>query len=206
MLYSMSSSRPDTHAAILEAARAVFEEHGYFGGALEAVASKAGVSRQAIYLHFASKAALLTALHLHIYETDVVPALERHPIWTAPTALDALDAIIAVDAEVASKVWKIHEALVVARRHHPEVDETLRPREEERYQEAVRLGRWLKKEGELPPGMRISTFADILWGLTSLGAFRNLVIERGWSTGRWTRWVRDTIRTQLSDGRRVRNA
>src|SRR5688572_6321617 len=126
MLYSMSSGNPDTHTAILGAARELFEEEGYFGAALEAVAKRAGVSRQAIYLHFASKAELLTALHMHIYETDVVPALERHSVWTAPTALDALDAAIAVDAEVASKVWRIHEALVVARRHHPEVDETLR--------------------------------------------------------------------------------
>lgn len=193
-----SGGREDTRTAILEAARGVFEEQGYFGGALEAVAKKAGVSRQAIYLHFDSKAELLTALHLHIYETDVVPAIERHPIWTAPSALDALDAVIAVDAEVASKVWRIHEALVVARRHHPEVDETLRPREEERYQELVRLGRWLKKEGELPPKVRVGTFADMLWGLGSLGTFQNLVIERGWSIGRWTRWVRETIRAQLA--------
>lgn len=198
MLYSMSSAgRPDTRTAILEAARVLFEEQGYFGAALEAVAKKAGVSRQAIYLHFASKADLLTALHLHIYETDVVPAIERHPMWTAPTALDGLDAAIAVDAEVASKVWKLHEALVVARRHHPEVDETLRPREEERYQEMVRLGRWLKKEGELPPKMGAGTFADIWWGLGSIGTFKNLVIERGWSIDRWRRWVRDTIRAQL---------
>ncbi len=198
MLYSMSSGgRPDTRAAILEAARELFEEQGYFGAALEAVAKKAGVSRQAIYLHFASKADLLTDLHMHIYETDVVPALERHPIWTAPTALEALDATIAVDAEVASKVWRIHEALTVARRHHPEVDQTLRPREEERYEEMVRLSRWLKKEGELPAKMRVGTFADMLWGVASLGTFQNLVIERGWSKDRWTKWVRDTIRAQL---------
>jgi AcrR family transcriptional regulator len=199
MLYSMSSgSRPDTRTAILDAARVVFEEQGYFGGALEAVAKKAGVSRQAIYLHFASKAELLTALHLRIYETDVAPAVERHPIWTAATALEALDACIAGNAEVASKVWRIHEALVVARRHHPEVDETLRPREEERYQEMARLGRWLKKEQVLPPKMRVGTFADILWGLASLGTHQNLVVERGWSIDRYTRWVRDTIRSQLN--------
>ncbi len=192
-----SAGRPDTRTAILESARVLFEEQGYFGAALEAVGKLAGVSRQAIYLHFASKADLLTELHLHIYETDVVPALERHPIWTAPTALEALDATIAVDAEVASKIWRIHEALVVARRHHPEVDETLRPREEERYQELVRLGRWLKKEGELPPRTSAGTFADMLWGLGSLGTFQNLVIERGWSIDRWTRWVRNTIRAQL---------
>ncbi len=197
MLYSMSSGRPDTRAAILTAARVQFEEQGYHGAALEAVAKRAGVSRQAIYLHFASKADLLTALHAHIFETDVAPALDRHPIWTAATALDALDALIAVDAEVASKVWRIHEALVVARRLHPEVDETLRPREAERYEETVRLGRWLKKEGALPPKMRIGTFADILGGLTSLGAFVNLVIERGWSIDRFVAWVRATMRAQL---------
>ena len=195
----MSSSRPDTRTAILTAARELFEEQGYHGAALDAIAKRAGFSRQAIYLHFASKAELLTALHERIYETDVAPALARHPVWTASTALDGLDALIAVDAEVASKVWRIHEALVVARRHHTEVDETLRPREADRYGELLRLGRWLKKEGELPPRMRVGTFADIMWGLTSLGTFQNLVIERGWSTTRFVAWVRRTMRAQLSE-------
>ena len=49
------------------------------------------------------------------------------------TALEVLDATIAADVEVVAKVWRIHEALTVARRQHPEVDQTLRPREEERY-------------------------------------------------------------------------
>ncbi|HUR75696.1 MAG TPA: helix-turn-helix domain-containing protein [Sporichthya sp.] len=192
-----SPGRPQTRVAILDAARTLFEEQGYFGAGLEAVAKKAGVSRQAIYLHFASKADLLTALHARIYETDVVPALDRHPVWTAPTALEALDAMIAVDAEVASKVWRLHEALVVARRHHEEVDASLRPREDERYQEYVRLARWMKGEGELPGRMRVTTFADILWGLLGLGTFQNLVIERGWSLERFTAWVRATVRAQL---------
>ena len=60
----------------------MFEELGYYGAGLAAVAKKAGVSRQAIYLHFPSKVELLTELHLHIFDTDVVPALERHPSRT----------------------------------------------------------------------------------------------------------------------------
>lgn len=195
----MSSGRPDTRRAILTAARELFESQGYFGAGLEAVAKKAGVSRQAIYLHFASKADLLTELHVHIFETDVAPALERHPIWTAPTALDALDASVAVDAEVASKVWKIHETLVMARRHHPEVEETLKPRERERYDEMVRLGRWLRRDGRLPDGMRVTTFADIYWGLASIGTFVNLVVERDWSVARFERWVRTTIHLHLAE-------
>ena len=107
--------------------------------------------------------------------------------------------MIAVDVEVASKVWRIHEALVVARRHHPEVDETLRPREAKRYGEMLRLGRWLKKEGDLPRHMKVATFADIMWGLMSLGTFQNLVIERSWSPDRFATWARRTMRGQLQE-------
>src|SRR3712207_4610731 len=111
----------------------MFEEFGYHDAGLGAVGKMAGVSRQAIYLHFPSKAELLTALHQHIFATDVIPALDHHPGLDQSSALEALDAMIGVDVEVASKVWRIHEVLQVARRQHPEVEETLRPREAERY-------------------------------------------------------------------------
>jgi AcrR family transcriptional regulator len=195
-----SGRRAQTRIQILEAARAMFEELGYYGAGLEAVAKRAGVSRQAIYLHFPSKAELLTALHLHIFATDVVPAVERHPITEEMGALDVLDATIAVDVEVASTVWRIHEALTMARRQHPEVDKTLRPREEERYGELLDLGHRLEREGALPPEIHIGTFADMLWGLMGVGTYRNLVIERGWTLDRYRRWVRDTIRLQIGVG------
>ncbi len=195
-----SGGRPETRTQILEAARAMFEELGYNGAGLGAIAKMAGVSRQAIYLHFPSKAELLTALHLHIFATDVVPALERYPITDTMTAMDALDATIAVDVEVASKVWRIHEALATARRQHPEVEETLRPREEERYAGLLDIGRRLKREGALPPKIRVGTFADMLWGLINTGTYRSLVIERDWSLDQYRRWVRTTIRLHINAG------
>jgi AcrR family transcriptional regulator len=178
----------------------MFEEHGYYGAALGAIARMAGVSRQAIYLHFSSKADLLTALHLHIFDTDVVPILDRHPITDGMTGLDALDATVAVDCEVASKVWRIHEALTVARRQFPEVEETLRPREKERYDELLNLGSRLKREGALPPHLGVGMFADMLWGLLNIGTYQNLVNERSWSLDQYRRWVRDTIRLQIGAG------
>jgi AcrR family transcriptional regulator len=192
-----SGGRPQTRIQILEAARAMFEELGYYGAGLGAVAKRAGVSRQAIYLHFPSKAELLTALHLHIFAADVLPAIERHPQANAVSALDALDVMIAVDVEVVSKVWRIHEAFQIARRQHPEVEQTLRPREEERYGQLLDLGHRLKRERALPPNLRVGTFADVLWGLVSVGTYRSLVIERGWSLNQYRRWVRNTIRLQI---------
>ena len=192
-----SIRRSQTRVQILEAARAIFEELGYYGAGLEAVAKKAGVSRQAIYLHFPSKAELLTALHLHIFDTDVVPALRRHPITDAMSGLDVLDATIAADVEVVDKVWRIHESLTVARRQHPEVDQTLTPREEEHYEGLLDVGRRLERDGALPPAMPVGLFTDMLWGLLNLGTFRNLVVERGWSLEQYRDWVRDTIRLHI---------
>src|SRR3954464_1941708 len=148
MVYSVSSSgRRQTRTQILEAARAMFEELGYYGAGLEAVAKKAGVSRQAIYLHFPSKVELLTALHLHVFENDVVPALRRNPITDAMTGLDVLDATIAADVEIVARVWRIHESLMMARRQHPEVDQTLVPREQEHYDGLLDVGRRLERDG-----------------------------------------------------------
>ena len=195
-----SIGKPETRTQILEAARGMFEELGYYDAGLGAVAKKAGVSRQAIYLHFPSKVDLLAALHLHIFETDVVPVIERHPITDDMTALDALDTSIAADVETIASVWRIHEALTTARRQHPEVEKTLRPREDERYSELLTLGRRLKREGELPRNIRAGTFADILWGLVSVGTYKGLVNERGWSLDRYRRWVRDTILLHIGAG------
>jgi AcrR family transcriptional regulator len=195
-----SGGLPRTRTLILEAARTMFEELGYYGAGLGAIAKMADVSRQAIYLHFSSKAELLTALHLHIFDTDVVPVVNRHPITAEMSGLDALDATVAVDVEVASKVWRIHEALTVARRQFPEVEETLRPREKERYEGLLRLGRRLEGEGALPPGIGAGMFADMLWGLLNIGTYQNLVNERSWSLDEYRSWVRDTIRLQIGAG------
>jgi AcrR family transcriptional regulator len=54
-----SPSRPDQ---ILDAALAAFEARGFDAARVEDIAAAAGVSKGAVYLHFASKEALLLAL------------------------------------------------------------------------------------------------------------------------------------------------
>jgi AcrR family transcriptional regulator len=51
-----------TRQAVLRAGLAVFSQHGYAAARLEDVARAAGITRGAIYYHFASKAALYAAL------------------------------------------------------------------------------------------------------------------------------------------------
>ncbi|MFE4829846.1 ScbR family autoregulator-binding transcription factor [Streptomyces sp. NPDC056672] len=63
----------DTRRAILEAAGAVFAEHGYASATLSMVMEKAGVTKGALYHHFKSKEALAQAV------LDVQPELGAIP-------------------------------------------------------------------------------------------------------------------------------
>ena len=191
---------PQTRTQILEAARAMFEERGYYGAGLEAVAKKAGVSRQAIYLHFPSKAELLTALHLHIFATDVVPVLERHPITEAMTALDALDAMIAVDVEVVCQ--GVADPRGPRDRPDGSTRRSRRPCARARRSATANCStsgagsseRARCHRGSVPARRGHAVGSHQRWHLPSL------VIERGWSLDRYRRWVRDTIRLQIGAG------
>ncbi len=57
-----TSSEQDTRTRILAAARQVFAEQGYLGATLDEVAASAGLTKGAIYWHFASKSELFLAL------------------------------------------------------------------------------------------------------------------------------------------------
>jgi TetR/AcrR family transcriptional repressor of uid operon len=51
-----------TRSAIIRAAAAVFEEHGYGGTSIATVATRAGVTKGALYFHFAAKEDLAMAV------------------------------------------------------------------------------------------------------------------------------------------------
>lgn len=191
-----SVRRDDTRIGILDAARGLFETQGYFATGLEAVAKQAGVSRQAIYLHFQSKDALLRALHQRVNQLDVAPAFRR--VWTAPSALEGLDAWVVASAEAIPKFLHLAKALSAGRRLDPDVDATWDAPMQGQYAECLRLANWLGDDDALAPGVTPVYAADMLWHYTHISAYESLVVERGWSAARWVRWLKPTLRYQLT--------
>ncbi len=59
MLYMMSSENIETRTRILDATVRMLEEQGGRGVRMGDIAKAAGISRQAVYLHFSSRAELL---------------------------------------------------------------------------------------------------------------------------------------------------
>jgi AcrR family transcriptional regulator len=77
-----------TRGQLIEVATSLFAEHGYEGTSIEAVLTAAGVSRGALYHHFASKEALFRAVVLAI--SDRVTAEVTEAIRDCTDPVDAM--------------------------------------------------------------------------------------------------------------------
>lgn len=78
----------DPKQHILNAAQSVFARHGFRQTAMSMVADEAGLSRQALYHHFASKEALFAALVDALHETALAAA--KAAVRSGGTAADTI--------------------------------------------------------------------------------------------------------------------
>lgn len=194
----MSSARSQaTRAAILDAALRLLQRDGYHAVGLAAVACEAGVSRQAIYLHFASKANLLKALVDALNEKYVFPAFERCGVWESASGLEALDAWVDVVVLTTPPILAVVNAVDVARRSDPEAEAMWRRTTRGRYADCLRIARWLAQDGTLARGWSPADAARFLWVATSIRVFEDLT-SHGWSRSRYVRHLQHSLRAALT--------
>jgi len=132
------------------------------------VARAAGLSRQAIYLHFPDRKTLLIALLLRAREDHPSPKLEN-----APSARAALGTLVARFAEIYPKVWP-----VVRAQESETGDRSVAP-------DCRALAERFRSEGALAPHLSPAAAADLLSTLLSLAVWKELVMVRGWDGARY---------------------
>jgi TetR/AcrR family transcriptional repressor of mexJK operon len=81
----------EKRAAILEAAKDLFTEHGYAGVSMDAIAQAAGVSKLTVYNHFEDKQALFVAAIQAKCEAQL-----PHEIFEAPPPGPVRDQLLAI--------------------------------------------------------------------------------------------------------------
>ena len=192
----MSTSREQsTRDLILDAAARLFAARGGTVR-LEDVAEEAGVSRQAVYLHFGSRTGLLIAMAQHMDSTGALPALLDR-VFDASTATEALDAAAALHAEYHPMVYQVARVFMVGRYE----DEALQAAWDERMESRRNLYHTvverLDEEHHLAPAWDIETATDFLLALTSWQLWEQLVIDRGWTTEGYFNHIRSIIRQTL---------
>ena len=178
------SSRHETRARILDAAIAVLEESPREVN-MRRVAQLAGVSRQAVYLHFANRAALLVAAARHVDDRfDLQRSLE--PVVAATTAEQLLARYAEFLASYNPRLYGVVRAADAARRSDPAIGaawaDRLRNRRAGGSRVAIRLAAW----GRLAPAWTSRTAGEWLTAQGSVKVWEELVLDLGWSRRRFT--------------------
>lgn len=186
-----------TRSAVIRAAHTAFIERGYAGTRMVDVARAAGVAVQTVYFIFHTKPELLAACYDRAVLGDPNPAPPPEQPWyaallAAASAQESVAHFVAGNTAICERVALLDDT-VRAAVHEPEAVEVHQRSQRLRrdgYQRLVR--HWAKTFG-LRPGLTQPTAVDLLLMLSGPGAYRELVIEDGWTTHAYRSWLRDEL-------------
>lgn len=196
MLDSMSSGDPATRERILAAARQLLEETPGANVSMGQIARRAGVSRQALYLHFADRNSLFVEVSRTADATACTPERQRR-VDEAASARDALREAIALQALIKPELRGVATALDVLRRTDPAADSAWKEREHARLHRCELVVQRLRAEDVLAPSWDVATAARLLWAVTSQRVWDDLVIDQRWSTDRYRSHLIDLLESAL---------
>jgi AcrR family transcriptional regulator len=185
-----------TRHAVLDAARALFAEHGYAGSSIAAIAARAGVAVDTVYAAAGRKPALLRELvETSLSGTDqAVPAEQRDYVLrmrAAPSARQKIEIYAAAVSEIGIRLAPIHRALAEASVSDRDCA-ALRAEIDARRANNMRLlAADLRATGDLRPDLTDDEVADIVWSMNAPEYRALLVGARGWSAERFGTWLAD---------------
>jgi len=189
----MSSDNPKTRDRILKASLELLEASRGQGVRMTDIAKLAGITRQALYLHFSTRAELLIATTLYLDELKGTN--ERlAPSRAAQTGVERLDAFIAAWGAYIPEIYGIAKALLAMK----DTDEAAAKAWDERMQ-AMREGceaaiMALNRDNRLLPDHSPDQATDILWTMLSVRNWEQLTIECGWSQEKYIETLKSLAR------------
>jgi AcrR family transcriptional regulator len=192
-LYTMSSPNLNTRDRIMENTLRLMEKRRGRDVRVDDIARAAGVSRQAVYLHFGSRAGLLIAT---VRYADKAKDLDGRlqGMKTATNSGQALDAYLDFWGNYIPEIHGLAKALLAVR----ETDQDAAAAWDDRMQ-ALREGcrsviNCLVRDGLLAPGWDAGQAAEALWALSSVSVWENLTIECGWSQAEYVSRMKSLFR------------
>jgi AcrR family transcriptional regulator len=186
---------PETRERILSTTWRLMEKSKDLRVRIADIAAAAGVSRQAVYLHFGNRAGLLLAAFQYRDQTHATGAIKR-AAETAPVP-EALAAFVKAWFEHIPRIQPAAHLLSAA----AQIDAEARVAWEDRMGLLRRLTLALTKRlaaaGRLKPEWTANTAADWIWHRTHLDGWRHLVGERGWDATEFGRRVSASLQRDL---------
>ena len=194
----MSNENIETRSRILDATVRMLEKHGGRGVRMGDIAKAAGISRQAVYLHFASRTELLVAATRYL---DEVLDVDRRlaPSRAATSGAERLALYIDCWGHYIPEIYGVAKALLLAK----DTDEAAAAAWNDRML-AMRDGcraaiEALHSDGNLAPEWTPKRATDALWTMLLVPNWENLTGECGWSTQQYVRWMQTVAKRTFVD-------
>jgi len=181
-------SSSTTSARVLDAALALIAKRGDANVTMADIARAARLSRQAVYLLFPDRSALMLAAARHLDERLDLPE-EIRRIDEATTGTAMIAALVSLQARRNHALWPIVRAVDAVRRSDPAAERAWQDRLESRLRGCRTIVARLRREHTLKAGLGPAVAADLLWSLTSLRMWEDLVLQRTWSSKQYETYV-----------------
>jgi len=199
MIYAVSSTvvygDPQSRERILRAAWTLLLERGP-EIRLADVAKRAGLSRQAVYLHFGDRThLLLEVLAWGDRELQLDELLTR--VRSADSGVEALDRIVEVHAAYSPRIDAVARALEADQYRDQAVAAALRDRLDVRRAAHREVIARIANEGLLAQGWTIDSATDLFAAVTMLGPWRELTEACHWTPEQYAERMSKFVRKAL---------
>jgi AcrR family transcriptional regulator len=189
-------------AAVVDAARTLFLEHGYGATTIDAISALSDVPPATVYRLFSSKRGILKALlDVSIVGDDEAAPLAARPnvqsLLADPDAKNQLAGFVGITAQVNARTAPVYRILVSAASSDPDAAALLDELTRQRQVGQGLIARSLARAGALRPELRQRDAADVIHALMSPELYGLLVTDRGWPPERYERWLTGILVDQL---------
>lgn len=177
-----------TRTHILKAAKELFQTEGFDRVTINKLAKVAEVSMPTIYAIFKSKRGVLQALI-----DDALSPKQRAKLVDDSMQEKSPIKRLSITARLTCKIYDAERELMDILRSASLVSPELKKLEEERKMRRYeRQGEYVKNmmnEKSLSKELTLKRARDILWALTGRDMYRMFVIERGWASSEYEKWL-----------------
>ncbi|CAM2005742.1 TetR/AcrR family transcriptional regulator [Acanthopleuribacter pedis] len=186
------TDRNTAHNILQATAELLIQSNGK-GVRMGDIAKAAGISRQAVYLHYSSRTELLEATTKFIDEQLGLP--ERlAPSRNAPDGVTRLARYIAMWGEYIPEIYPTAKALLLAMDTDEAAADAWRDRMQDMREGCEAAIRHVEADGRLAAPWTVDTATDMLWTLLSVRNWELLVQERGWEHAAYTQHLQDVAK------------
>jgi AcrR family transcriptional regulator len=175
---------PDTRRRVLQAAWELLEQEGS-GVRLVDVADRAGVSRQAVYLHFGDRSGLLVAL-MDFIDVSLGAVQIRAHVHGAGSGVESLQRFIETMSWYTAKIDRVAQVTEAGKDQDEALAAAWRDRMGRRQARLRLIVERIAAEGQLAEGWSVEAAAELLYVVTMPGPWRELTRELGWTAEQYT--------------------